>query len=70
MLELRKGKSAKDSKLVGTFKTTDECFTTMWEREGFNPPYFRIWGTNECKTIDYGSHVLFYFIIKLSDEEI
>ena len=66
MLELRKGKNAVDSKLIGTFKTTDECFTAMWEREGFNPPYFRVWGTDECKTVDYGSHTLFYYIFDVT----
>ena len=70
MLELRHGENLDNSKVIGIFPTERGCYAEIWCRENFSSPYFRTRGTEFAKTVDYGSHSLFYFIIKLSDEEI
>ena len=66
MLELRHGKNLDESKVVVIFKTKQDCYSKMWEREGFSSPYFRTWGTKYMETVDYGSYELFYYIINLN----
>lgn len=65
MLELRHGENLNNSKVIGIFPTEQDCFAEMWQREDFSSPYFRTWGTEFVKTVDYGSHSKYYFIVKI-----
>lgn len=65
MIELRHGHNIDESKLVGLFTTEDDCFAEMINREKFDIPYFRVWGTDTIKKVDYGKHTKFYFIVQL-----
>lgn len=67
MIELRHGENLDTAKAVGIFQNEHDCYTEMWDREGFDPPYFRTWGTEFVKTVDYGSHSKFYYMVKIND---
>ena len=67
MIELRYGSNLDEAQAVGIFPKEKDCYEEIWSREDFNPPYFRTWGTEFVKTIDFGSHSQFYFIVKILD---
>lgn len=67
MLELKKGKNLDDAETIGIFPSEQDCFAKMWESDDFSSPYFRTWGTEFVKTVDYGSHTDFYFIVKIKN---
>ncbi|MBU5669607.1 hypothetical protein KQI68_07110 [Peptoniphilus sp. MSJ-1] len=68
MIELRKGKNIDESKLVGVFENQDAYLTQIYQSEQFEPPYFRMWGTDELMKVDYGKYDMFYFMLDLSEK--
>lgn len=67
MIELRYGENLDKAKAVGIFPKEKDCYEEIWCREDFDPPYFRTWGTEFVKTIDFGSHSKFYYMVKIND---
>ena len=67
MIELRHGENLDTAKAVGIFPNEKHCYEEIWSRADSDIPYFRTWGTEFVKTIDYGSHSKFYYMVKIND---
>ena len=55
------------NRLVGKFETVEEAKEAVAEdlnSKGVKPLLYRTWGNENKMTIDYGSYVRFYHIIK------
>lgn len=67
MIELRYGTNLDEAKAIGIFPSEEDCYEEMWSRADSDIPYFRTWGTEFVKTVDYGSHSKFYYMVKIND---
>lgn len=48
-----------------TYDSFDEAYKSIrdwWDLHNFEPPYVRIISHEDCYSIDYGSHTMFYHI--------